>query len=226
MGSQSVTDFSATRKKQIQSRVRAFEPAAPDAGRLAGEAGVAAMKSLAPTAEFAQALTSKSVRVAANMISDLVVALKAEAEGTEIRAGGALSVYGVEPSDLQPYSSLAAGLRRKFTEELNASSRKTEAASAAADALSGTVLDVIAAAFPRKKEPSETTREELRRAITMTPEAVVTRMFVKNLLTALLRQTFDAARGRIPREHIDTLMKTLEPRIDNMAIRLTEVVRK
>jgi hypothetical protein len=226
MGSQSVTDFSAARKKQIQSSVRNFDPAAPDASHQAGEAFVVAMKSLKPSSEFAQALTSASVDVAANKISDLVRALRAEA-GSEVRSGGGvLGVYGVDPSDRQPYASLAAGLRRKFIEELNASSRKTEAAAAAADALGGTVLDVIAGAFPRKKEPSEVTREELLRAIRGTPDSVFSRVFVKNVLTSLLRQTFDAARGKIAPERIDALMRTVEPRIANMADRLTQVGKK
>ena len=51
-------------------------------------------------------------------------------------------------------------------------------------------------------------------------------MFTKSLLTSLVKETFDAARGKSRPELIDALMKALEPRINNLATRLTEVGRK
>ena len=223
MGSQNVTNFREARKREIQSRVLMFDPAAADAGKLAGAAGAVAISSLAPKGDFAKTLTSKSVRVAANTIADLVGAVRREIALGEASGGEALARFGVNPADPQPYASLSAGLRRKFNEDLNVGSRKTDSFASAADAIGGTLLDVIAAAFPSRKEPSEVSREELRRAIGETPDAVYSRVFVKHVLASLLRQTFDATRGKIPRRRIDELMKALEPRIANMAARLTEV---
>lgn len=217
MGSQNVTNFSKTKKERIQSRIRDFDPQSPDAALLAAQAGAAAIGSLSKTAGFAQALTSTSAQVAANTMADLITAMK---------AGGVLDSWGVDPSDRRPFASLAAGLRQKFTEALNDSSRKTDAAAAAADALGATVLEVITNAFPRKREPSEVTRDELRQAIAGAPEGIFSRVFTKNLLTSLVRETFDAARGKSRPELIDSLMKALEPGISNLATRLTQVGRK
>jgi hypothetical protein len=217
MGSQNVTNFSKAKKERIHSRIRDFDPKSPDAGRQAAQAGAAAIGSLSKTAGFAQALTSTSAQVAANTMADLITAMK---------AGGALDSWGVDPSDPRPFASLAAGLRQKFTEELNDSSRKTDSAAAAADALGATVLEVITSAFPRKREPSEVTRDELRQAIASAPEGIFSRVFTKNLLTSLVRETFDAARGKSRPELIDALMKALEPGISNLATRLTQVGRK
>jgi hypothetical protein len=219
MGSQSVTNFSAAKKKRIQERLRAFNPDATDAAHLAAEAGAEVIGSLAKFGGFSLTLTSASAQVAANTIADLIDGIKAE-------RGGVLEAYGVDPSDPQPYAALVAGLRQKFNEDLSVSSRKTEAFPAAADALGATILEVIKDAFPRKREPSEVTRNELLQAIASAPEGIFSRVFTRSLLTSLVRESFDAARGKSPPELINALMNVLEPGINDLAIRLTRVGRK
>lgn len=226
MGSQSVTDFSAARKKRIQTGIGSFDPEAHRAPSQAREAGIAAMGSAAPTSHFVQALTSASVDVAAKTLGALVEALK-DRPRTEQAVNEVLASYGVGEKDRQPYTSLVNGLRRKLQEDLNASSMKSEAKPAAEDAMGKTILDVLSSRLAKRKEPVEASRRELVEAIRRTPESRFSTLYLENVITSLLRQTFDAARGRIPRNRIDALVKEVEPALaKKLALELTRLRKK
>lgn len=221
MGSQSVTDFSAARKKRIQTGILRFDPDARQAPSQARQAGLAAMGSLAPTSSFVQALTSVSVDVAAKTLAGFVTGLK-ESSRSERRTEEVLSEYGVRRTDQKPYAALVAGLRRKLGEDLNASSKKSEAMPAAEDAIGRTILDVIARRLPEKSEPSDVGRKELVYAIRRTPTTQFSGAFLENVITSLLRQAFDAAREEIPRARIEALVKEVESALaKKLATRLT-----
>lgn len=210
MGSQSVTNFSEVRKKRIQRGILDFEPDAPDATLRARQAGVAAIGSFAPTSSFFQALTSASAETAARTLSDLVVELKTTR--SRVRVEEILARYGVGAGETRPYAPLVAGLRRELEERLTATSNKTEAAPSAADAIGATVLDVIKARFPDRREPADISSAELVDAIRKTPPGRFTTLYVTNLISSLLRQTFDAAREtEVPRQQVDALVERIGP---------------
>ncbi len=205
MGSQNVTNFSEVRKKQIQRRILAFEPDAPEATSQARRAGVTALGGLAPSSSFIQALTSASVDTAAKLLGEFVSDIKAAKSAQ--KTDELLSKYGVSASERKPYAPVVAALRRHLEEKLSAVSTKTEAASSAADAIGATVLDVIRRSFPHKREPADVSPAELVQAVRKTPVDQFSRIFVENLISSLLRRTFDAAREpEISRRKIDALV--------------------
>ena len=226
MGSQSVTNFSGAKKRRIQSGIRDYAPGGPQSASLAGAAGAAAIGSFAKSSSFTKALTSASVKAAAKNLNDLTESLKATRSLTKIDR--ILAEFGVRPGEKKPYTALAAGLRTALAAELNSTQRKSEAAAAASDAISTTVLDLIARKLPEWKEKaSEVSREELVKAIRGTSLPIISRVFLENLISSLLDQTLDAARERATPAKVNVLKKEVHRELaPKLARDLTKVVRK
>lgn len=226
MGSQSVTNFSATKKRQIQRGIRGYVPGVPQSASLAGAAGAAVIGSFSKSSSFTKALTSASVKVAAQKLDALAESLKGTRSPKEINR--ILAELAVRPDEKKPYTALAAGLRIALAAELNATQRKSEAAAAASDAISTTILDLIARKFPVwKQKASEVSREELVQAIRGTSLPIMSRVFLENVISSLLDQALDAARERTTPAKVSALKKEIHRELTpKLARDLTKVVRK
>lgn len=222
MGSQSVTNFSSVRKKRIQHGILAFQPESPEANTQAQKAAVAALGVFAPTSPFVQALTSASVDTAAKILGSFVKDMKA---ASTRKSEELLAKYGVGPSESKPYAPVVATLRRNLEEALSAASNRTETASSASDAIGTTLLDVLRRSFPDRREPTDASGAELVQAIRRTPVDRFSGIFLRNLISSLLRRAFDTARDpKISRSRIDDLIARVGPTLANdLASELTRV---
>lgn len=202
MGSQSVTDFSAARKARIRKAIRSGD---------AWSAGSEAIHAFTETGNFAQALESVSVKVAKELLSEFVNNFKVARSPQLVNQ--TFQKFGVDVDTVRPYSRLAEDLQKKFDERLAATSRKTDSAFAAKDALTRTVMEVLSATVPPSKEPTDASRQEAQRAFQHVRLEGLTRVFHRNAITSLVKASFEAARGSIPRARVERVVKEVRAQL-------------
>lgn len=207
MGSQSVTDFSAAKKKHIRKLLRSYSPSSADAETQAKRIGALAIGTLAggATNEFFQALSSGSVDKAVDLIKVLAKQMKENPQ----------QVYkdtGVEGPMARPVGTVSAFLTKALTNLLTASQGETESAFAAKDAIPKTIIDVVSAAFPYEKEPADVDPQKFAQAFRKVTREHMTTRFVENVASSLINLVLDASRGRAiePREAHDLKQRIRE----------------
>lgn len=194
MGSQSVTDFSAAKKKRIRELIKDYSPESPRAGEQASQIGAAAAAAgtsgKGPRNEFWQALSSPSVETALGLIMSLADELNEDPERVYEKFR-----IGDEIQKPVPYVSVA--LSRVLWDILSKTQTETESAFAAKDAIPKTIIDVISRAFPREEEPVEIDRQKFVQAFKKVPREKIVTDFLRNAASALIDQVLDASRGRL-----------------------------
>ena len=194
MGSQSVTDFSAAKKKHIRELVRDYSPASPRGKIQASKIGAAAVGTLATSRanEFLQALTSRSVETAMSRILSLARELK-EAEDPE----QVYLKYGVEAKTPRPLTKIITSLSKAHLDSLSATQAETDSAFATKDAIPKTLIDIVSTALSEEAEPTEVDRDKLTKAFRkVRPEKIVS-AFLENVASALIDMVLDSTRGSL-----------------------------
>src|SRR2546423_3270709 len=138
MGSQSVTNFSAARKKKIGQLIKDYYAPSPNVRPRPSEIGAAAIgtlgqesaKSKRPANEFLQALSSPSVAAAIELIMSLTKKMKRAKDVERV-----YKEFEVDPKTEQPLTELSARLLTKLKDKLSATQRETDFAFAAKDAI-------------------------------------------------------------------------------------------
>ena len=202
MGSQSVTDFSAARKARIRRAIRSGD---------SWSAGSEAIHAFSETGNFVQALESASVKEAGRLLGELV----SDFEKTRNRrqVDQAFEKYGVGIENSHPFSTLAANLQKKLDERLSITSRNTDSAFAAKDALSRIVMEVLSAALSRRKEPVDASRKEVWRGLQRARPDGLNKVFLRNVIASLLAASLEAARGSIPRARVKQVVKEVRAQL-------------
>lgn len=215
MGSQSVTDFSAAKKKRIRGLLKAYSPDSPEAETQAREIGAVAMGALGtvPANEFLQALSSRSVETGIGLITLLAEQLKRDPQKVyKDLQEASKKATGVASKMRQPVGIISASLTRALSNLLSSSQAETESAFAAKDAISKTIIDVVSAAFPREKEPAEIDRRKFTEAFrSVTREQIVT-AFMQNVASSLINLVLDATRGTLPPGEVADLKQRIRER--------------
>lgn len=209
MGSQSVTDFSAAKKKRIQRLIRSYSPSSSKVGKQVLDIGTAAVGTLGTgTAnEFLQAMSSSSAVTALRLILSLWKELKEAADSQKV-----LREYGVGPEIRQPFSAVSASLTTRLSDQLSASQEETESTFAAKDAIPKTIADVVSTAFHRKRKHVEVDREKFVEAFRRTTPDKIATAFYENVVSALVNLVLDASRGRVPPGRIAELKQRIRKR--------------
>jgi len=191
MGSQSVSDFSPTKKKRIRELMEGYSFDSPTAETEASKIGAAAVGTLGrdTTNEFLQALSSLSVETALRLIKRLAEDLKSKEDLQE-----KYKSYGVGPKVQKPLLTVSRFLVKEHSDRLSAIQARTDSAFAAVDAISRTIIDVVSHAFPQEKEPVEVNREKFAKAFEETKLEDVYTAFVENVAGALINRALDSTR--------------------------------
>lgn len=194
MGSQSVTDFSPTKKKRIRELMEGYSSDSPTAETQASKIGAAAVGTLGTDAtnEFLQALSSLSVETALRLIKRLAEDLKTTEDLQEKYKN-----YGVGPKVQKPLSTVSRFLIKEHSDSMSVIQAKTDSAFAATDAISRTIIDVVSHAFPQEKEPVEINREKFAKAFEETKLEDIYAAFVQNVTGALINRALDSTRGSL-----------------------------
>lgn len=202
MGSQSVTNFSAAKKKRIRELVKDYSPGGPGAAEQASLIGEAAAGSLGkgPSNEFLQALTSPSVETALGLLVTLADELKRD-------PAGAYEQLGLGADVRKPVESVGAALIKTHLDRFARTQAETDSTFAARDALMKTVIDVVADAFPREKEPAGVDGRRFAEAFRRVPQERLVTTFLQNAAGALIGRVLDATRGRLPPERMDEIKR-------------------
>jgi hypothetical protein len=194
MGSQSVTNFSAAKKKRIQLGLRAYQPDSPEARQQALFAGAAAVGGpFTKTNPIVQALGSASVESGQVLLLSLAGALKEARRPEQITE--ILQAFQVSPDHPRPVGALAAGLRTRLEETLTSTQQKGDSAPAAEDAITQTLLDAVELAGRPERAAAEVSAEELVQALCRLPEWKLAGLYLTNTTTSLIGSRLAAARG-------------------------------
>ncbi len=194
MGSQNVTNFSASRTRRIQAGIRAWASAEPDTAQkaLLG-AAAAAVGSLTPQSNFTQALTSASFETAVQQLISLARDVK-RARSAE-KVDEILQGRHVRSTNTRPLGALSAGLQREVAAELNKTQRNTNPGVVVGGALHRTLVETVEKRLPGREDVLGASREDVVRALRKTPEWELTRRLAENTAAALLERGVDVARG-------------------------------
>lgn len=221
MGSQSLGSISSAKASRIRNYFRQFHPGGADASAVAMSAAANAIGTLAKTSSFVQCLSHESVENALAQLINL-------ANGFRFRNPD--QVYGgyqIDPRNSRPFGALVARIQSRLEAELTAQQRRADSASAVADAVPQTVIDILAETV-RGVPPHRATRQQLELAFRRTPARTIARHLIKNVVGALLGRTFDAARtSRIPPATVDQLKAAVQERFANqLARRIDQLARR
>ena len=230
MGSQSVINFSTVRMNRIQNLVKDYSPQSPQAATQAWAIGAAAIGAPAPSAEpaappkakkkrgageggaaavgrptnsFLQALSSPTVATAVGILAFLVDQL----ERNPVKF---YEEYGI--SEDHPVSNIGRVARSAYENELSKSQAETDLSFAAKDAIPQAIIDAVARAFPREKDPAEVDRKRLAQAFKLVDREDVVTAFLENVASALINQALDAARGPLPKKRVDLVKQDIRER--------------
>jgi hypothetical protein len=210
MGSQNVTDFSGAKKKRIRKLLESYSPRSLKAEKQAADIGAAAAGILGAGKgnEFLQALSSRSVEAAANLMMSLAKDLK-----TARDLGGVYKKYGVGSDVREPSTIVSAFLTKELSDRLTRNQEDTESAFAAKDAISKTIVDVMSRAFPSETEPAEVGREKFAEAFRKVSRDEIATAFMHNVTSALINSVLDATRGSLSPAHMAELKQRIRERI-------------
>lgn len=194
MGSQNVTNFSAVRMARIGNAIKdyASKIRAPE---VAWEAAASAIGPLNKSNSFIQGLSSRSAERALNELISLAERFRSAKGRKELE--DVLKTYSIDPKARKPLHNLiSASVTETVLDKLSARSEKTDSATAAQDAITRTVIDVISESVPRKKVDTASP-EQIARAFEKVGKPGLTEIFLRNILSSLMGLTIDAARGEV-----------------------------
>lgn len=214
MGSQSVTNFSNVRMKNIRAVMRDYyspkdsvtRTQAKDIGAAAVALGIKAPASprgqkggggtgtgtaLRPANEFLQALSSPSVSTAFGLITSFADALKKAKDPERV-----YKKYGLAAEVQRPLPEISAFLTKAHSDSLSAIQGETESAFAAKDAIAKTVIDVVSRAVPGA-QAAEVDREKLAEVFKNASREEIATAFMRNVASALINLVIDATRGKL-----------------------------
>lgn len=230
MGSQSVINFSTVRMNRIQNLVKDYSPQSPKAGAQAREIGAAAIGTSAPSPEtaapakgkkksgageggatvvgrptnsFLQALSSPTVETAVGILVYLVNELEKNPKKFYEK-------YGISEND--PVGNIGRVARSAYENELSKSQAETDLSFAAKDAIPQAIIDAVARAFPREKEPADVDRKRLAEAFKRVNREDVITTFLENVASGLINQALDASRGSLPKSRIELVKRNIRER--------------
>jgi len=195
MGSQSVTNFTRAKTKQAELReaIKQYANVSP-VPEMAWKAAATAIGPLNKSNPFIQGLSSASVERALDLLISLAEDFR-KAKGRK-SLDEVLNKHNVDPKTHEPLPPLiSAEVTKKLGEILSASSGKTDPATAAQDAITRTVVDVVAEIVPRNKV-NAVSPEQIARAFAKVGDRGLTQIFVKNILSSLMGLSLDAVRTR------------------------------
>jgi hypothetical protein len=237
MGSQSVTNFSAVRMKRIRELVKDYSPRSRSAEAQVKEIGAAAVGTLdstraatpsprtkgatkggaagggtrsaaaRPANEFLQALSSRSVATAADLLISFAEELKETKDPQKV-----YEKYGIRPDERKPLAIASAVLTKAHSDHLSATQAETESAFAARDAIPKTIIDVVSRAFPHEKEPIEIDRKKFAEAFRRVPSQEILKVYLENVTAALINLVLDATRGSLPPGRIAEIKEKIRKR--------------
>jgi hypothetical protein len=209
MGSQSVTDFSAARKKRVRQMIGSYSPHSSSAEKQVLDIGAAAVGTLGKgeANAFFQAMSSRSVETGIGLILSLADELKSAKNLQH-----AYEKYKVGPEVRQPFGIVSAFLTKELSDRLSTIQGETESAFAAKDAIPKTIVDVISSVFPRKREPAEVDLEEFAAAFKKVNRKEIATAFLRNAASALINLVLDATRGRLPPARVAELKQRIRDR--------------
>lgn len=210
MGSQSVTNFSDLKKKRIRDLIKDYSSSSPQkATRQASEIGAAAVGTLGqgPANEFLQALTSRRVESAIDLIMSFANELKRAKNPERV-----YEKYGVGPDTEQPLTRISSFLTQAHSNSLSGTQAETELAFAAKDAISRTIIDVVSGAFPRQKDVAEIGRQKFVEAFKRVRREDIATAFMEHVAGSLIGLVLDATRGSVPPEQVEEIKKRIRER--------------
>jgi hypothetical protein len=210
MGSQNVTNFSAAKAARIRDQLKEFNPQSPAAGVQASSAAAEAIGEFTKSNSFVQCLASESVENALKSVISL-------SNGFKYRDPNLIfEEYGVDPGSRRPLTEFAERLTRSLSESLTTTQNESDSTFAAKDALSRTLIDVVAKSVPREEAVSASSGQ-FAAALRGLPARDIGTLFFQNLISSLLRMSLDAARGRVPREEVEDVAERVR---EDLAARL------
>lgn len=193
MGSQNVTNFSAAKMARVRGAIKDYASQSP-VPKMAWEAAATAIGPLNKSNSFIQGLSSPSVERGLDLLISLAEDFRKARGRKDLEK--VLQKHNVDPKTRSPLPPLiSADVTKKLGDKLSASSGRTDPATAAQDAITRTVIDVLAETIPREKV-NAASPEQIAKAFGKVGERGLTEIFIKNILSSLMGLTFDAARGR------------------------------
>jgi|ERR1051325_4033112 hypothetical protein len=224
MGSQSVTNFSEVRMKNIRRLVKDYSTKSTETiAKQIGSAAVGAITgsssevsvprkkkkskrkgsesggtgAVQPTNEFLQALTSHRVEEAIDLFMEFAKDFQ-EAEEPET----VYAKYGIRDDAKEPLKALSVALGVNLAEKLGPQA-KTDLGFAGQDAITKTIIDVVRKKIPKELDPAKVDRKQLARAFKELGPVLIFNLFMQNVAGALVNLVLDASRTRLSKAEME-----------------------
>ena len=193
MGSQNVTNFA---KVHMLRARKAFKPYAVKEPT-AEETWTAVSTAVGPLTKshpFVKAVSSKGYETALNLLLSFAEDLGKAGNKKEIEA--VLREHNVDPQLQKPLLRLTSQMTKSLTDQLTSKQEESDAGTAAKDAVTKTLIDVLALRLPPNKVGSASPKQ-LSNAFQELDRKTLAGIFFKNVLSSLTMLYLDAT--KVPR---------------------------
>jgi hypothetical protein len=201
MGSQNVTNFAKVNMDRIRKAVKPYATEVPDAGQ-AWTAAATAIGPLTKTHPFVKTLSGKGVENALDLLISLAEDLRRAKETKGLER--VLQKHNVDPKVQKPLLRLTAEMTKSLSDRLSSRQEESDSAFAGKDAISKTVIDVLAMSMPRDKVDSASP-QQISNAFKKVGPREVAEIFFRNVFSSLVGLALDAS--RVPQPIIERVIR-------------------
>lgn len=215
MGSQNVANFARAHMDRIKKAVRPYSKEPLNAEQ-AWNVATEAVGPLTKSHPFITGLSSKGVENAIDLLLSLGDELRRAKSRQDVER--ILEKHNVDPKLKKPLLALTAETTKSFSTELTAQQQDSEFANTAKDAITKTMIDVLARSVPRDKVDGATS-QQISRAFEKVDRRELGEIFFTNVFTSQVELALDAS--NISKSVREKFVKDLTAD-DGMATRVAE----
>jgi hypothetical protein len=201
MGSQNVTNFAKVHMLRARNAFKPYAATEPTSEET-WTAVSTAVGPLTKSHPFIKAVSSKGYETALNLLLSFAEDLRKAKNPKELAE--ALEKHNVDPQLRKPLLRLTSQMTKTLSDRLTSQQEDSDAGTAAKDAVTKTLIDVLAQSLPAGEVESASPKQ-LSNAFQKLDRKTLAEIFYKNVLSSLTMLYLDAA--KVPRP----VQKKIEP---------------